>query len=245
MLCPNCSEQLETKVVSNQSVLHCSNCGGNFFQENSINRITASDAQELTKDSQSNLVMGSPKVCPRDSIFLHLLENEEAIPKNVNLFKCPKCSGIFAYPDDLLKFKKAQNIKIEFYKIWENPVPSLKAVLVLSLIAVISLTVFSNLSNRNIQTTQAEDLITNTSFSHEGRYLFVNFRTSTPFISSIVITDRTTNSAISTQINKISSDSHFATVTDLNPQHDLYYQIILSDGEGLEIKTEEKKLNIR
>lgn len=242
MLCPNCSEQLDIIEVSNQKVLHCKNCGGNFFEENSINRISARDAETLTKDAQENIITGNPKICPKDSIFLHLIDSDEAVPHNISLFRCPKCRGIFAYPDDLLKFKKAQNIKIEFFKIWQNPLPALKTVLVLSFIAVLSVTVYSNLTNRSIQSTQAESIVGTVTFTNEGRYLFVNFHTQIPYLSSILIHDKTTNRTVIDPINKEPASLHYVAITNVDLHHDLYYQIILSDGKGLETKTEEKKL---
>jgi Zn-finger nucleic acid-binding protein len=241
MLCPNCSEHLETLELSHQKVLHCNNCGGSFFEENGINRITEQDAKTLTQGAQNNIVMGTPKICPKDNIFLHSINNDEAIPSYVSLLKCPKCNGVFAYSDDLIKFKKAQNAKLEFFKVWQNPLPALKSVLVLSFLAVLSLTVFSNLNSRSLQITKADSFIGTVSFTHSGRYLFVNFSTATPFTSSILITDKTTNSSHVTPISPKLSKLHYATIT-ADTAHTLYYQIILEDGRGKEIKTDEKKL---
>ncbi|MEO6508542.1 MAG: zf-TFIIB domain-containing protein [Patescibacteria group bacterium] len=239
MICPNCSQSLITTIKSNQKVLRCTNCGGTFFEENGINRITAGDAQELTHEANTNIVMGTPKVCPIDTIFLHLIDNDEAVPQNVSLFKCPKCHGIFAYPDDLLKFKKAQTAKIEFFKIWETPLASLKTVMVLSFIAVIALTAFSNLSNRSTQTTQAGSLVGNVSFTHEGRYLFVNFKTTTPYMSSIIIHDTATDSVTTSVITEKLATLHYTTISNANTQHELYYQIVLKDDKGNETRTEQ------
>lgn len=241
MLCPNCSEKLEPLELTHQKILHCKNCGGTFFEENGINRITADDARSLADGSENNMVMGTPKVCPKDNLFLHLIENDEAIPRYVSLFKCPKCHGIFAYADDLLKFKKAQNAKLEFFKIWQNPLPALKTVLVLSFLAVLSLTVYTNLNNRALQTTNADSFVGRVTFTHSGRYLFVNFSTGAAFTSSILITDKTTHRSVITPVSLKPVSLHYTTIT-ADTNHDLFYQIILEDGRGTVIKTDEKKV---
>ncbi len=242
MLCPNCSEHLEVVELSNQKILHCKNCGSNFFEANGINRITAGDAEQLTKEANTSIVMGTPKVCPRDTIFLHLIENDEAVPHNVSLFKCPKCQGVFAYPDDLVKFKKAQGIKLEFFKIWENPLPALRTVLVFSFLVVLSLTVLSNLTNRSLQSTQAENIVGHVSFTHEGRYLFVNFTTDTEYLTSILIHDKTDNTTVINPISTVPAKLHYATLTNVNPQHEVFYQIIISDGKGTDSRTDEAQI---
>ena len=242
MICPNCNEQLATVTISNQKVLHCKHCGGNFFEENSINRITADDATTLTKDAETSVITGNPKICPKDNIILHLVENEEAVPHNVSLFKCPKCHGVFAYPDDLLKFKNAQSAKIAFFKAWDNPLPALRTVLVFSFLVVLSLTVFSNLTNRSVQTSQAGSLTGKVSFSTTGRYLFVNFKTDRPYITSILIHDHTAQTSLTYPINQKPATLHYTTITNVNLHHDLSYQIILKDEKGNESRTDEAKV---
>ena len=242
MLCPNCSQKMEPVELSNQKVLSCSNCGGSFFPENSINRISQADAHTLTRDIKNNIVMGTPKICPTDNIFLHLIENDEAIPQNVSLLKCPKCNGIFAHADDLMKFKSAQDVKISFFKAWQTALPSLKSVLVLSFIAVIGLTAFSNLSNRSTESAKAADIIETVSFTNQGRYLFVNFRTDIPYTSTIVIVDKTAHREIQTTITTELTQLHYSTITNVNLHNELYYKIILNDGRGTEIQTAEQKL---
>jgi Zn-finger nucleic acid-binding protein len=245
MLCPNCTESLQTVILNNQVVLHCSNCGGSFFEENAINRINAHDARTLSQNRKSDIVMGTPKICPHDNIFLHLIEHNEAVPQNVTLFKCPKCNGVFAYHDELIKFKKAQDVKISFFKIWENPLPSLKAVLLLSFIAVLSLTVFSNLKNPNLPTTKAEDIVQNVNFSLSEGYLVINFKTSSPVTSSIVIEDQTLGIKTTKDISPALSVLHYTVIKEVNPQDQLYYQLVLKDKKGVETVTEKKRIIVQ
>ncbi len=104
MLCPNCSQQMNVRNVDNEIVLHCATCGSSFFDKGGINKITQKSAQILTDEAQGQYVLGNQKLCPKDKSIL--LEKVDAtLPKNTILLECPSCEGIFAYPDDLLKYK--------------------------------------------------------------------------------------------------------------------------------------------
>ena len=95
---------MTVRNVDNEIVLHCSTCGSSFFDKNGITKITQKSARELTEEAQGQYVLGNQKVCPKDKSVL--LEKVDAtLPKNTVLLQCPSCEGVFAYPDDLLKFK--------------------------------------------------------------------------------------------------------------------------------------------
>jgi hypothetical protein len=113
----------------------------------------------------------------------------------------------------------------------------------LSFLAVLSFTVFSNLTNRSIQSTRADSLVGTVSFTSQGRYLFVNYTTSTPFLSSILITDKTTNTNQITPVSIKPTKLHYTTIT-ADTSHELFYQIILDDGRGTQTKTDEKPVSM-
>ncbi len=145
MFCPNCLKPMNLVVADNQNILHCPNCGGSFFEENGINRITVETAQKLAEDKTSDEVSGTEKKCPKDQTSLKPIFTDynrfqpisAPFPTDVTLLRCPKCQGIFAYPDDLIKFKQAQIAKIEYFKLWNIPLPSLKSVIILGATALI------------------------------------------------------------------------------------------------------------
>jgi Zn-finger nucleic acid-binding protein len=245
MLCPNCSEELHTVQLSNQLILHCSHCGGSFFEENAINRITVEDAEVLFNDKKRAIVQSNPKICPHDNIFLRCIDQDEAIPSNVTLFKCPHCRGIYADPDDVAKFKKAQDIKIAYFKVWNNPLPSLRAVLVLSLLLLFSFGIFMNLNNPQLPSSHAEDIASSIHFAKIDNYMFVTFNTASPFKSSIFIKDRTDNSEKTIIISDKAATFHYGTLPNIMPDHDLYYQLLLEDADGKVITTQLKKLEFK
>jgi uncharacterized protein YbaR (Trm112 family) len=255
MTCPNCQEQMEYVSLDNQSILHCSNCGCSFFDENGINRITPASAQKLAEDKKSDEISGTEKNCPKDQGTLKSFQSN-AIPTDVSLLKCTTCNGIFIYPEDLIHFKKAQGIKVEFFKVWNMPIPSLKAILVLSFFAVVSISLFTGLmyQQKSISQSQASGLIKGNiyiSTDDAKRLLFVNFKTDSSLSAEIEFIDKTTKTIIKKTLSKsiLPSDKKTAlfslTTGDINLTHEIYYKIILANNNGKKIELQEKRLEIK
>lgn len=248
MLCPNCNQTIDYINLDSQHILHCHNCGASFFEENAINRISIKSAELLADDKLTDEVFGNAKNCPKDKTKLNLIENNETMPQDVTLLRCPSCRGIFSYPDDLLRFKKAQDVKIEFFKLWNKPLPSLRTVLVLSFVAIMSFTVISRFStflNQMSRQSQATDLIKKIYISKSDRYLFISFKTDTQFRSEIIFTDITTGGKIMKTISNNPTNLHYLTTGDVNLDNEVFYQLILINDKGKIIKTDSKKLEIK
>lgn len=247
MTCPNCSHPMNFVSADKQNILHCTNCGASFFEENAINRISNTTAKMLAEDKKTSQVSGAEKICPNDHNVFRPVEESEAIPPNITLLKCDSCQGIFVFPDDLLAFKKAQGAKIEFFRAWAKPLSSLRTVLVVSFTIFVLGTVIYRSSfflNRFSQSTQASDLITKVNFSKSGHYLLIFFKTKTALQSSIYINDRSFNQAFLKNISSQPKTIHQLTTGELNLENDLWYKIILIDATGKEIRTEIKKLEV-
>ncbi len=247
MLCPNCSQTMDYVSLDNQSILHCNNCGCSFFNENAINRISKLSAQKLANDKKSSEISGKEKLCPRDKTVLVAIQ-DKSIPQDVSLLRCPKCNGILAYPDDLIFFKKAQNAKIDYLKIWKLPIPSLKTVLVFSFLGIISLSLiagFSSIQNKQINKSQAQDLINKVNISTSGPYLFISFRTSLPLYSEIVFEDKTTGKKTVKPVSEKPNTLHYITTGDINLKNEVFYKIILIDEVGEKTETTKQKLDIQ
>lgn len=242
--------------LDSQVILHCSNCGASFFEENGINRISQDSAFQLSQDKKNNEVSGLEKKCPKDQNVLQPIStnfNEfqpisTPIPPDVTLLQCHTCKGIFVFPEDLLAFKKAQDAKLNYFKIWGIPLPSLKSVVVLFFIAFISATVFFRFllfQQGSLGHTQARDLIKQVSFSKSGRYGFISFKTTFSVRSYIILTDTITGKRITKQISAKPALLHYITITDIPFIYPLTYHIVLVDERGKEVKTEEGKLEIK
>lgn len=248
MLCPNCRQKMDADVVDNQSILHCSNCGGTFFQDNGINRISLSSAQNLASDTKVSEISTQEKLCPRDQTPLIPFQSEETIPPDVVLLNCPTCKGIFAFPNDLMIFKKAQAVKIDYFKLWGIPLPSIKSVAVLSVflfVSLVSLLTYTYWQTQNIYNIQAQDLVKDLYLTSSNRYLFISYKTRLPLRSRVVFTNTTTNQTIEKIVSSELSTFHQLTTADVNIEDEIYYQIVLNDEKGRETKTEIRKLDVR
>lgn len=158
--CPNCHTQLTRVQLDKIEVDHCNNCGGTLFDYNEVNRISLSDAEKLSLMKQTHDISGDTKFSPRDGSELKRIE-DESVPQYVTLLKSESTQEVFAYPDDLVNFKKAQNAKLSYFKAWHIPLPALSSVIVISLVIAISAgtVLFSSLlTNPQSQAIQASQL---------------------------------------------------------------------------------------
>ncbi len=235
MQCPNCKAQMTEKSVNNQTVLHCTRCGGSFFEENGINRISFDSAVSLSADKQSDEISGEEKHCPKDDEPLKIIRDENTVPQNITLLRCEKCKGVFCFSDDLVKFKEAESAKINYLKTWNIPLPSLQNVLIFGFALLFSLGLFGGYSlymRESVQQSQAQDLIKKTVISNKGAYLFISFSTMIPVKSRIEFTDATTGKVYKNTLSSSFSSIHYLTTTELNLKHTIEYRIILTDQSG-------------
>ena len=129
MHCPNCQHILTKVNLHDIEVEHCSNCGGTLFEANEINRITEKDAEKLSLIKQTDVISATEKISPRDGSILKRIDRP-SIPRHVTLLQSDSTGEVFAFPDDLLEFKKAQDAKVHYFKTWHIPMPPVKNVLV-------------------------------------------------------------------------------------------------------------------
>lgn len=245
MSCPNCGSSMSVKVFENQTILHCGNCGASFFEENGINRITVAEAEKLASIKETDDVSGNDKLCMKDGSVMKTMSTGENIPPEVTLLQCPQCKSIFVFSDDLVAFKQAQVAKLNYFKAWNIPLPSLSAIVVLSFVALIAASFFSvsiYFHKNSINTTQADEVIKKIYVSKSGQYIFLNFSTIVPVKSEVVFKDITTGKTVLKVISPDYQTLHYLTTGDLNPTDELFYKIIIKDSSGREIKSEERKL---
>lgn len=245
MSCPNCENQMTVKVLENQTILHCSQCGASFFEDNGINRITAAEAEKLAEEKETDEVSGADKLCMKDGSVMKPMNRSENIPEDVTLLQCPVCKSIFVFSDDLIAFKQAQNAKINYFKTWKMPLPSLASVVVLSFVALVAALVFSRsvyFQGNSIGTTQAKDVIKKVYASKSGQYIFISFNTQIPVTSTVIFRDITNGKIILKNITSQYNTIHYITTGDFNPTDEIFYTIIIRDKNGKEVRSEEKKL---
>lgn len=253
MHCPQCSAIMAPLTYDNQHLVHCPACGGTFFEENGINRISIESARLLaaspTRDS-SLVTRNSitPLSCPRDNTALVQLVENPAVPQTVRLHECRKCFGVFAMGEDILAFKLAQNAKVNYLKLWHIPMPSIRSVMVISVVMFLMAGVITNqylTSSPQVAPIQADELVKNVYITSSDHYVFIYFKTPIPLESRIVFTDTVTGTTIIKPISQTFSLEHHLTTGDLPLNHPLSYHLIVTDQRGNASLTKESPLNLQ
>lgn len=214
MSCPNCNTPLTIiRCKNNLAIDHCPTCGGTFFHENEINRIDLADAKRLAKMRINTFVSGNAKHCPRDRALLAPMV-AESIPQFVTLLQCDECRSIFAFPDDLLHFKNAQNAKINYFKTWQIPIPTLRSVLVFSFVIAISLSVFNAVNPfSEAPKTKASDDFCNLQIARVGENTLVYCSTKNTYTSVARLHSGQGKPMITRTVNTEPKSTHILTLT--------------------------------
>lgn len=229
MFCPNCSQQMIVRNVDNEIVLHCATCGSSFFEKNGIDRISTPSARSLAEEIQGQYILGNQKHCPKDKSIL-LEKVDPKIPKNTVLLECPSCEGVFAYSDDLLKYKgirAPQPLRASAF----NLLPAPKTFLMLATFAVLSLGVlisYPKLSEFS-PASRAEKIVNTMHMNVSGRYFLISFTTNVSDTTSIQFYDKDMKKTVEHMVSETPKKVHTVTLTDFDKTRDVYYSIILSE----------------
>ena len=246
MNCPNCSQQMSVVNFDNEIVLHCTTCGSSFFDKDGIRHISSASARKIAEDAQGHYILGNKKQCPKDHAELAQKINDPQIPKNTILLECPKCFGIFAYPDDLLKYKGIRELT-PLSPLSMKLLPAPKTIFMMSLFAVFSFAALLNFGaiSRNFSSgSKADEQIKKVvSVSDDKKhYLFFDFITEASLTSKVRFIDKSINKEILKLVSTEPKKIHHLVTAELDLTHEIYYQILLGDNEK---PTEEKRLEIK
>lgn len=237
MVCPRCGHNLSQNKHWN--IMHCSYCGTNVLEDNVINRISLNEAKELADHSNQPQINNISHLCPYDHTPLSLLQ-EESVPQFITILKCPICQRIVISGDDLVAFKKAQKAKVNFFKSWQMPLPSLHSVLVYSMLIALGLTtlsMFGTIFTPHTTSTQARDIIKNITISQNNSNTIVYFTSIVPLSSRITFYNRSNNKVLlDSIISNAYSIAHLINITSIKPSADIYY-IIYLNNDTLRIQT--------
>jgi uncharacterized C2H2 Zn-finger protein len=245
MKCPNCEQPMQVSNFDNEIVLHCTTCGSSFFDLNGIRHISPSSARKIAEDAQGHYVLGNKKLCPKDHSELAQKMDDPALPANTVLLECPTCHGVFAYPDDLLKYKGVRE-PAPLSPLSMKLLPAPKTIFMLSLFAFLSLGVMMNygaISNNFSIGSKADETIKKVVILSDDKkhYLFFDFITESAFTSQVRFNDRTDGRQIIKKVSTEPKKVHHLVTSDLDLSHDITYQIILGDSNP----TAEKKLELK
>ncbi len=236
-------------VLDKQSVLHCRICGGSFFEDNGINRISLKAAERLGRFTFNDSARANAlKKCPKDGTVMAPIANTASVPQSVTLFHCAQCMGVFAMPADLIAFKKAQEVKLEYFKLWNIPLPNLKPVFIIGGTIIVLASVILGVSTFQQSTSykaKAAEVLNTIDLQIRSNYIFVSFRTEQPFKSDIIFRNDTTGQILERPISSEAKTLHLATYSQLEiltPGDVVYYKIRLTDGQNRSVESEEAQL---
>ncbi len=212
MRCPDCGTRLTDVSISNlDRSFRCFSCGGFWTEPSSVNRISVADLERISPvvSDKSSLKFGT-ETCPADGTVLERFVGE-SVPSAILVKRCKVC-GYWWWPtDNLLRFKPAQEAKVNYFKHW-GIAADLSAltlpVLVMGIMAV-GLTVgLYNISQRQQIVTTADVGINQFSATYLGDGVeLVSFRSK--------------NEIKFVEYKKVSSDQWTMTVIE-NPGNDVY-----------------------
>lgn len=219
------------KELDTVTLDHCDFCGGTYFDMYEINRITASTAEKLKKLMKSASISGELKVCPNDQTVMKPVE-QESIPENTTLLRCDKCGGVFAFPDDLVSFKKAQSSKIDYLSSWYQPAPAVSKLFVLSLVLAIAAGIFYNaIFSQRAAPSRADQICTpQATLAEDSTIIYCT--TEYEYLSNAVFVDTQTNEQVTRTINANPATVHLLTVpySDIQPNENVCVKIALTSG---------------
>lgn len=246
MTCPVCHETMRSVMLDNQEILHCANCGTSFFEDNGINRISIDKAKQLSQERYSSgLTIGHNPTCPRDESVLKIQSGTDSIPSSVRLFICPECHGLLASADDLELFKRAQLSKLDYFKAWNIPLGSLRGVLAIGLLLLLSGSVYwsyNTITRKATIQSEAQESINNIDVSYSGRYMHISFRTKIPLRASLIVDNKTTHTVSTLPISKAQSVLHSVTISRPADNEDVSYRVRLMDSRGRTVDSKEIEL---
>jgi Zn-finger nucleic acid-binding protein len=195
MTCPHCSSPLtfvtlDTTDGQTQTVDECLNCGGHFISPYLANFISVETAKNV--DSvlpKSKIVPSTRPICPKCGQTMSSIK-DDAVPGNVTVFTCPNNHGDFFPKGQLLNFKKAQQAKIYYHKLWGIPLKSAFAVLIPLIIIFTAITalpaIIKNLGSSQESRVKAGDILTAPLITPiSNTQILISFSTKAPAKTSI------------------------------------------------------------
>ncbi|HSV95286.1 MAG TPA: hypothetical protein VLH94_04955 [Spirochaetia bacterium] len=199
MTCPHCTSPLsfisiDTTDGQTQTINECLNCGGHFIPPYIANFLSVETAKNI--DSvlpKSKIVPATHPVCPQCGQVMSSIK-DDAVPETVTVFTCPNNHGDFFPKGQLLSFKKAQQAKIYYHKLWGIPLKSAFAIIIPLIIAFTAISVIPTII-KQIGTSQesrvkAGDILTAPLITPvSSTQVLISFSTKNPVIASIRFTE--------------------------------------------------------
>lgn len=235
MTCPQCRNTLNVLQVittdgKEKNIHECLECGGHFLDGYLVNFISTETAHNVDsvipkKQNYNNLEIK----CPHCGQSMFVLQDDEGIPQAVTVYNCPNGHGDFFPKGDLLYFKKAQEAKINYHKLWGIPLKTAFAVIIPLFVLFSSITVLPSII-REINTSKenrvkASELTTNPLITPlSDTEVLISFSTFNKVKTKIIFT-----SGLSKEftVSDTPDTNHLIKVSKLTPSTYYKYQIVI------------------
>lgn len=239
MLCPECNHTLSSIALqtSLRSVTldYCNSCGGIWSDQGEVNFIKPDELTPLLtvlpKNGQHRIY--EFQYCPRDRTQLAPFSGE-SVPRDLLLFHCSKCNGIWFPENTLVNFKSAQSAKVNYFKQWNIPLHTVYAVLLpILFIAVLGIGLGISLIGVNQNTenrTSAKEMISKPMVLVSDEGVTITFTTQQAVMTKIsYFTQPTIKNEI--WVSSTPSLTHMVTIKNLEAKKKYSYQIELINPE--------------
>lgn len=235
MNCPQCHNLFNTLTITTtdgqeKNIYECLDCGGHFLDNYLVNFISQDTAKNIDSviPKKHNEQTGDTH-CPTCGQRMFTIKDDDGVPKTVTVYNCPNNHGDFFPLSQLLNFKKAQDAKINYHKLWGIPLKTAFSVIIPLFILFTSITVLPS-------------IIKNTNTKIEDR-VKASELTSTPLITPLseteVLISFSTTSKSNTNIVftlgqegvfKVSESpdtNHIIKISNLKPSTTYQYYIVI------------------
>jgi sorbitol-specific phosphotransferase system component IIC len=237
MTCPLCHEptfSIDINTTDGQitSIEECHNCGGHFLPPILVNFITTNTARNIDSiiPKATSIPIASP-TCPHCHQNMSSIK-DDSVPETVTVFSCPNNHGDFYPKNQLLLFKKAQDAKINYHKLWGIPLKSAFAVILPVLVIFTAITVIPNLIGQ-MQLNQenrvkAGEILTQPLITPiSATEVLISFSTKNSVKTSITFTEGLGKTF---DVSTTSNTNHLVSISELTPQTTYKYYITIDNG---------------
>lgn len=245
MLCPTCNHQLLPLNIAAKvrqiTVEYCGHCGGVWTDGGDINFLETSDVAtfDYYLPKHPYYLSNESLLCPKDRSILEIFRGE-SVPPDLTIYACPKCSGYFFPFKKITIFKKAQAAKVNYFKTWHIPLPSIYSVVlpVLALLAIgtLAVTFFETRHAQDVRT-RARDTISQPLISQPTQnQVFISFTTNQPTTTKIRYW-QVENMKLEQTISEKMLTTHSIMLSNLEIGTTYFFEVVVTTPEELTSET--------
>lgn len=245
MTCPQCHDSLNKLEVSTtdgqvRKIDECLNCGGHFLDNYLVNFISVETARNIDSvlPKKHLPTVSEPKCFHCGQVMFAI--SDDSTPKTVTVYNCPNNHGDFFPKGQLLLFKKAQDAKINYHKLWGIPLKTAFSVIIPLFIIFTSVTVLPSVVKELNQSTEnrvkASEILTEPLITPiSDNQVLISFSTKNKVSTNLIFTSGINKTFT---VSEQPKTSHLVSIENLPPATTFKYTIVI-DPLGKNLKTSE------